>query len=199
MRRKVRSFLVLLVVSIMFWPVHAGAFVASESGTSHNSGYGYDGPAADGTVIRAGDPADRALRGFDVSAGFAYDSLRLPNATKLVPGGGNRIALGLGDNLDEFAQAQGALTYEAFPGGSFVDDFAHYVGDPANDVLFNLDGISRGGPWGSVQRVGDMSLDQAMRAGASITDWELAQIYRNGWNHVQFFEGGVPVPNPFGG
>jgi hypothetical protein len=77
------------------------------------------------------------------------DSIAEQNtAPQLSPGGGNRIALGLGDNLDEFAQAHGALTYRDFPGKSFTDDFLEYIGDPNNDVLFNLDGVSRGGPWG---------------------------------------------------
>ena len=38
-------------------------------------------------------------------------------------------------------------------------------------MLFNLDGVRS--PWSSVQRAGDLTLDEAMCAGASITDREL--------------------------
>lgn len=128
-------------------------------------------------------------------AGYVYDS----SASFVAPStGGQRIALGLGDDLDDFASAQGAITYRDFPGdtGRFADDFYEFAGNPSNDVLFNLDGVRN--PWSSVQRAGDLTLDEAMRAGASITDWELAQVYRNNWTHVQFFENGVLVPSPFG-
>ena len=138
---------------------------------------------------------EKAASAAEKRSGDDYD----PSLNLVAPStGGQRIALGLGDDLDGFAGSQGAITYRDFPGGTgrFADDFYEFAGNPSNDVLFNLDGVRS--PLSSVQRAGDLTLDQAMPAGASITDWELAQIYRNNWTHVQFFENGVPVPSPFG-
>ena len=136
-------------------------------------------------------------------AAFAYDAPgRVTTsddfvATKAVAPGGQKVALGLSEGLDDFAASQGAVTYRQFStSGNFADDFVSTVGNPNNKVVFNLDGVRS--PWSSVQRVGDMTLDSAMRSGASITDWELAQIYRNSWSHVQFYKGGRPVASPFG-
>jgi len=69
---------------------------------------------------------------------------------------GAPIALGLADDLDDFARAHGALTYKSWSSGQFADDFMRVVGDSSNDVRFNLDGLRS--PMGSVGRGGDADL-----------------------------------------
>jgi hypothetical protein len=107
-------------------------------------------------------------------------------------GGGRNIALGLEDNLENFASSPGINgdTWRDWGTDDFTGQFLSVVSDPDNNVFFNLDGIDT--VFGAAQR-GASGI-------SSVTDWELSQIYANrfGWGGaVRFFENGAEVGHPF--
>jgi hypothetical protein len=102
-----------------------------------------------------------------------------------------RIALGLDGGLDTFAGQLGAESWKQFAKGDplrWRSTFLREVGDPTNQVLFNLDGVD---VWDGVTR------GAAGRGGA--TDWELATIYNNPhwWDRIKWYKDGKEVANPF--
>lgn len=104
-------------------------------------------------------------------------------------GGGARIALGLGDRLEEFAASKGATTWKDFADPlNWKAEMTQQLSDPAVTKLFNLDGVD---VWKGVSR--------AAAGGGGATDWELFQIYSNPeWqSSVQWFKNGEQVVSPF--
>ena len=100
------------------------------------------------------------------------------------------FAMGLTDQgLDAFAAAREADTWKNLPDPArWRSGVLEKLADPETMVHFNLEGVDA---WGGVSRAA------AGRGGP--TDWELLQIYQNPhwWESIQFWRGGVSVPNPF--
>jgi hypothetical protein len=102
-----------------------------------------------------------------------------------------KVALGLGDRLDDFAGANSAETWKQFAKADPMQWKSHFLdlmNNPTAEVLFNLDGVD---VWAGVTR--------ASRGPGGATDWELLQILRNKdwWSRIKWFKNGVQVPNPF--
>lgn len=79
---------------------------------------------------------------------------------------GQKIALGLGESLDEFAAQTGGSTWKQWAAGdplNWKGAFQNVVGNPANEVNFNLTGVD--GSWAAAAR--------AARGAGGATDWEL--------------------------
>jgi len=97
------------------------------------------------------------------------------------------LALGLESHgLQAFAEAKGA---KLATGDNWQEIVRQGLADPNTTVHVNLDGVD---VWGGVSRAA-----AGIEYGA--TDWELLQIYQNPqyWDTIQFWRGGVQVPNPF--
>jgi RHS repeat-associated protein len=114
------------------------------------------------------------------------------NAAEGAGAAGQKIALGLGDTLDEFAGQTGGSTWKQWAGKdpmNWKGAFQDVVGNPANEVHFNLTGVDS--PWAGAAR--------AARGAGGATDWELLQIQQNQgwWSRITFWNNGQAVPNPF--
>jgi RHS repeat-associated protein len=98
------------------------------------------------------------------------------------------FAMGLARNLDAFAAARGASTWEEFPMDNWQSGVLSKLADPNTIVHFNLDGVD---VWNGASR--------GLANSGGPTDWELGQIYSNPqfWDTIRFWHGGVIVPNPF--
>jgi hypothetical protein len=103
-------------------------------------------------------------------------------------GSGMKVALGIREHLDEFAESHGASTWKQWGSTNFKERFMETMNNTSNEILFNLKGVD---VWGGVQRAA------SGRGGA--TDWELLQIKNNSqwWDRVQFIKDGVQINNPF--
>ncbi len=100
---------------------------------------------------------------------------------------GRPFAMGMRENLDDFAATHGASTWKN------LDDPQNWqagvlqkLSDPDQRVLFNLDGVD---VWASVTRAA------SGRGGA--TDWELLQVRSVTFPKLEFWRGGVRVEDPF--
>ena len=104
---------------------------------------------------------------------------------------GEKIALGLREGLDSFANTIGAKTWkELAPAPTqWKSWFMEAMSNPNNTVVFNLDGVDS--VFSAVQRA-------ASGAGGA-TDWELFMIKQNQhwWDRIQFVRNGENVANPF--
>ena len=104
-----------------------------------------------------------------------------------------RVALGLSENLDNFAQEHNALTWEQIVPVEEANNWRYYIekaiNDPEVEIYFNLDGINN--VWASIQKVA--------RGAGGATDWELFKIYSNKgiWDTVVWFLEGEETANPF--
>jgi RHS repeat-associated protein len=103
-----------------------------------------------------------------------------------------KIALGLGDTLEEFARQTGGSTWKQWAADdplNWKTAFQEVVGNPANEVNVNLTGVDS--PWAAAAR--------AARGAGGATDWELLQIQQNQgwWGRITFWNNGQVVPNPY--
>jgi hypothetical protein len=100
------------------------------------------------------------------------------------------FALGLTDEgLEQFAAERGATTWKDLRDPTnWRTGVIEKLADPETPIHFNLNGVN---PWLGVSRAA------AGRGGP--TDWELLMIQQNPqwWESIQFWENGIPVPNPF--
>ena len=106
------------------------------------------------------------------------------------PSKANKLALGVRENLYEFAESNNAYTFEDFVDtADWKNGVLQALYDPEMEILFNLDGIDN--PMASVQR--------AASGNCRATEWELFQIFqdKNIWSKVTWFQNGEIVPNPF--
>jgi RHS repeat-associated protein len=104
---------------------------------------------------------------------------------------GVKIALGIGDSLDDFAKSTGSKTWKELAPDAlrWKEWFMDAMSNTKNTVVFNLDGVDN--IWSSVQR--------AASGGGGATDWELLMIRQNSqwWDRIQFMRNGQSVANPF--
>ena len=101
-----------------------------------------------------------------------------------------RLALGVREHLDHFANGVDAHTWKDFPDRSnWKQGVLDAIQNPEMEMFFNLDGIDS--PWAAVTR--------ASKGTARATEWGLLQIKLNpeAWDRVIWYKNGVIVPNPF--
>jgi len=97
------------------------------------------------------------------------------------------FAMGISDNLDDFAATHGADTWTSLPDPvNWQPGVLGKLQDPGQRVLFNLDGVD---VWPGVTRAA------AGRGGA--TDWELLQIRNSSFPNLEFWQNGQRVGDPF--
>ena len=102
----------------------------------------------------------------------------------------NRLALGLSDNLDEFAITNNAHTWKDFSDPiNWKEGVNDALFDPDMQILVNLDGV-------------DNPMLAAQRAASNIggaTDWELLQIELtpSAWDRITWYKQGEIVSNSF--
>ena len=131
---------------------------------------------------------ENAPGGFGIAAGIERGFLAA-SETSVASMARIPLALGLKNQLEEFAEARGAVTYKQLGDTTnWKPRVFEKLADPNTQVHFNLDGVD---VWGGVQR-------GASGFGGG-TDWELFQIQQNPrfWNSLQFWKGSKPVNNPF--
>jgi RHS repeat-associated protein len=100
-----------------------------------------------------------------------------------------RLALGLSDYIDDFANNQGAKTWRDFSDpDNWRNEMFQKLGDPNVKKVFNLDGVNI-----------DEGLTNFSTGKPRATDWELGHIQQNKdwWPSIEWFKDGVKVPNPF--
>jgi RHS repeat-associated protein len=105
--------------------------------------------------------------------------------------GGENIALGVGEYLDDFARGVNGSTWKTWGAKDFQSQFLETINNPANKIYFNLDGVAS--PWSAIS-------EGARGLGISrATSWELYQLYSNpaALQRTIFYQGGKIVPNPF--
>ena len=102
----------------------------------------------------------------------------------------NKLALGLGDYLDDFASNNNAHTWKDFPDPTnWKEGVNNALLNPDVEIIVNLDGIDN--PMLAAQRAaGNMG---------GATDWELLQIKMtpSAWERITWYQNGEVVPNPF--
>ncbi len=101
-----------------------------------------------------------------------------------------KLALGLSDYLDDFAEKNNAHTWKNFNDpNNWRDGVLDALYDPNTQIIFNLDGIDN--PMSSVMR--------ASHGAGGATDWELLQIKYtpDAWDRITWYKNGDVVPNPF--
>lgn len=105
--------------------------------------------------------------------------------------GGEKIALGVSETLDDFAKGVGGKTWKTWGADSFESQFMETINNPLNEIHFNLDGID--GVWKAISE-GAKGLSSSR-----VTSWELYQIYSNPsvLKRTIFYRGGAVVPAPF--
>ncbi len=103
----------------------------------------------------------------------------------------NRLALGLSDYLDDFADITNAHTWKNFTDpNNWQQGVLEALYNSDMEIVFNLDGIDS--PWKAVMRA-------SSGYGGGATDWELWQIKmaEESWGRVTWYQNGKVVPNPF--
>ncbi|MHA7056880.1 DUF6443 domain-containing protein [Aquimarina sp. M1] len=172
-----------------------------ENGTANfwmnTTAYGVGGSLTMPFAAVAGPGAGTSvnLSKLGTSAYSIYKSILGANTTvqaaNTVPS--NNIAFGLGKNLFSFAESKGFLTYRDFSTGFQVDKISAALHNPANNIHFNLDGMSMlqfskfkpGGPIGY----------------RNITNWELHTVLNNSeiLSRTTFYRFGeiTGIPRPF--
>ncbi len=103
----------------------------------------------------------------------------------------NRLALGLSDYLDDFADNTNAHTWKNFSDpNNWQQGVLDAIYNSDMEIVFNLDGIDS--PWKAVMRA-------SSGYGGGATDWELWQIKmaKESWGRVTWYQNGKVVPNPF--
>ena len=119
--------------------------------------------------------------------------LKVPKAIAIteVANGGNNIALGVSEYLDDFVKNVNGSTWQTWGTKNFQSQFLETINNSANKIHFNLDGIVN--PWGAVS-------EGAKGFGVSrATSWELYQLYSNpaALERTTFYREGQVIPNPF--
>jgi RHS repeat-associated protein len=169
------------------WCVGAGAGALLGAGGTVLWNYAHHQPLTKNlvrnTLIGAAAGATLGL-GYQLAAGAAAGT----GAGAAASAGGTKIALGISEHLDEFAERYGAATWEQWGATNFKEQFMETVSNTSNKILFNLQGVD---VWGGIQR--------AARGAGGATDWELMQIRNNPqwWDRIQWMKDGVQVANPF--
>ena len=137
--------------------------------------------ASAGCVNKVGDATRHTYRHCDdvvVAASRAYSS------------GNKKLALGVNEYLDDFADMTNAHTWKNFQDTSnWQQGVLDAINDQEMQIVFNLDGIDN--PWSAVNR--------AANGTGGATDWELLQIKLTpeSWNRVTWYKNGEIVSNPF--
>jgi len=140
--------------------------------------------------VPGGEEAEVGLQGAE-DIGRLAESTETATEIRNACNGGSRIALGIDQYLDTFAEQIGGQTWKSWGTENFNSQFLSVVSDSDNEVFFNLEGIDN--PWAAAQR-------GASGVKTSVTDWELSQIYANlsTWGgEVNWYLGGEAVSNPF--
>ena len=102
-----------------------------------------------------------------------------------------RIALGIDEHLQNFAEMNSAETWKQIV-GSDPEEWENFFVEVMNEgkaaILFNLDGVQI---WAGVSR--------AASGRGGMTDKELLLIYQNRhwWGQIEWFRQGVLATNPF--
>jgi RHS repeat-associated protein len=106
---------------------------------------------------------------------------------------GDDIALGLGDDLFNFAGSNGFKTYKNFSTGIQMEKISAAIHNPANRLHFNLNGFSRVRYYGFNPSTPLNKINYG-----NITNWELNTILNNPGvlQRTTFYRGGVQVPVP---
>jgi RHS repeat-associated protein len=147
----------------------------------------------DATVAAVGIVGSVALGALGEGAGGAGGAADAGAAEGA--GGGQTIALGVREWLDQFAQEVNGKTWKSWGTRNFPAQFASVMSDARNDIHFNL-----AGPKG--EQINAMSAAQEGARGfgkARMTSYELAQIYQHSewWPRITFYYQGNIVANPF--
>lgn len=102
----------------------------------------------------------------------------------------NRLALGVNEYLDDFANTTNAHTWKEFPDpNNWQQGVLDAIYNPDMEIVFNLDGIDN--PWSAVTR--------AANGTGRATEWELLQIKLTpeSWGRITWYKNGEIVSNPF--
>jgi hypothetical protein len=105
--------------------------------------------------------------------------------------GGNNIALGVKEHLDDFAKSVNGTTWKKWGTTDFPSEFMNTINNSSNKIHFNLTGIDN--PWSAISQGA-----KGLQTGG-FTNWELFQLYSNpgALQRTTFYLNGKIVPNPF--
>jgi hypothetical protein len=136
----------------------------------------------------------------DISGGFKYGGWSLVDGygfgiAGIGAKGGEKIALGVTEHLDDFARSVNGTTWKTWGAQDFPSQFMSTISNSSNKIHFNLTG-----PSGNMINSWKAVTEGSRGLGASrATSWELFQLYSNpnAMQRTTFYFNGKIVPNPF--
>jgi hypothetical protein len=121
-------------------------------------------------------------------------SIGLSRATNVAKGG-NNIALGVTEHLDDFAKNVNGTTWRSWGAQDFPSQFMSTIGNSSNKIHFNMTG-----PSGNMINTWKAVTEGSKGLGVSrATSWELFQLYSNpgALQRTTFYFNGKTIPSPF--
>jgi RHS repeat-associated protein len=107
--------------------------------------------------------------------------------------GGMKVALGTGENLEQFAAEVEGVTYRTWGATSFRTEFFNVMSNPRNQIHFNLTL-----PNGSMINAPAAIQEVQVAAVPRVTSWEIYQIslHPEWWSRITWWYNGQMVANP---